>query len=405
MFNPLDHKGIPLDQQLRNWRELDVEPIDPEAVDPYTRCRIITMNGIEVEAIMFSHQFARVCPDADVKRQLAYTRFVENQQQRVVNWLLPGLASVLETTLGYEQVAVDLTAWVARHEPDPYLKQAYEFGVLEDFDHLYRYANLYEMVERRKAEKIVNGVTEVMPGRPTMAEFRHPFDNVNDPYAKDDVDPRSKLHALTILSAEQQVMIYYMNTGPQYMEPIARQLYQEISLIEQEHVTHYESLLDPGETWWERLLTHEYNECWLYWSFMEQESDPRIKAVWELHLQMELAHLQQAADLLRRHDGREPEQIVGDTGLPEPLKFEPNKEYLRHLLATQIDLTKLGAGYVREAHERFEQMQERIHGGEKPPSEVVIDAHRETFADEYRLETEGPHPVESLRVKEGSRRA
>jgi hypothetical protein len=118
------------------------------------------------------------------------------------------------------------------------------------------------------------------------------------------------------------------------MEPIARQLYQEISLIEQEHVTHYESLLDPGETWWERLLTHEYNECWLYWSFMEQESDPRVKAVWELHLQMELAHLQQAADLLRRHDGREPEQVVGDTGLPEPLKFEPNKEYLRHLLAT-----------------------------------------------------------------------
>ncbi|MEU4221346.1 hypothetical protein [Actinoplanes sp. NPDC026623] len=405
MFNPLDHKGLALDQQLRDWRELNVEPIDPEAVDPYTRCRIITMNGIEAEAIMFSHQFARVCPDNDVKRQLAYTRFVESQQQRAVNWLLPGLASVLETTLGYEQVAVDLTAWVARHEPDPYLKQAYEFGVLEDFDHLYRYANLYEMVERRKAEKIVNGVTEVMPGRPTVAEFRHPFDNVNDPYDKDAVDPRSKLHALTILSAEQQVMVYYMNTGPQYMEPIARQLYQEISLIEQEHVTHYESLVDPGETWWERLVTHEYNECWLYWSFMEQETDPRIKAIWELHLQMELAHLQQAADLLRRHDGREPEQIVGDTGLPEPLKFEPNKEYLRHLLATQIDLTKLGAGYVREAHERFEEMQEKIHGGQQPPSEAVIDAHREMFGDEYRLETEGPHPVESLRARQGSRRA
>ena len=51
MFNPLEHKGIPLDEQLRNWRELNVEPIDPEPVDPYTRCRIITMNGIEVEAI------------------------------------------------------------------------------------------------------------------------------------------------------------------------------------------------------------------------------------------------------------------------------------------------------------------------------------------------------------------
>src|SRR5688572_31811500 len=111
MFNPLDHKGIPLDQQIRSWRELNVEPIDPEAVDPHTRCRIITMNGIEAESIMFSHQFARVCRDDEVKRQLAYTRYVESQQQRTINWLLPGVASVLETTLGYEQVAVDLTAW------------------------------------------------------------------------------------------------------------------------------------------------------------------------------------------------------------------------------------------------------------------------------------------------------
>jgi hypothetical protein len=405
VFNPLEHKGIPLQDQIRNWRELNVEPIDPEAVDPYTRCRIITMNGIEAESINFSHQFARNCPDDEVRRQLAYVRYVESQQQRVVNWLLPGVASVLETTLGYEQVAVDLTAWVARHEPDPYLKQAYEFGVLEDFDHLYRYANLYEMVERRKAEKIVDGLTEVMPGRPTKLEHRHPYDEVRAPYDKDLVDPRSKLHALTILSAEQQVMHYYMNVGPQYMEPIARQLYQEISLIEQQHVTHYESLLDAGENWWERLLTHEYNECWLYYSFMQQETDPRIKAIWELHLQMELAHLQQAVDLLRRHDGREPEQLVGNAGLPEPLTFEPNKEYLRHLLATQVDFTKIGEGYVREAHERFEWMQQQLHDGQEPPSEEVIALHRDKFGDEYRIETEGPHPVESLRAREGSRRA
>ncbi|MGI5240813.1 hypothetical protein [Dactylosporangium sp. CA-139066] len=404
MFNPLDHRGIPLEQQIRNWRELDVEPIDPEAVDPYTRCRIITMNGIEVEAVMFQHQFARNCPDPEVRRELALVRYVESQQQRAVNWLLPGVSSVLETTLGYEQVAVDLTAWVARHEPDPSLRQAYEFGVLEDFDHLYRYANLYEMIEHRRAEKIVDALTEVMPGRPTAQQHRHPYDDVCAPYDKDAVDPRSKLNALTILSAEQQVMLYYMNVGPQYMEPIARQLYQEISLIEQEHVTHYESLLDPGENWWERLLIHQYNECWLYYSFMEQESDRRIKSLWELHLQMELGHLQQAAGLLRRHDGREPEQIAGAAGVPEPLRFEPNKGFLRHLLATQIDLTKLGEGYVREAHQRFEWMQRQVHGGEQPPSEDVIDRHRERFGGEYRIETDGPHPVESLRERLGAGR-
>ena len=57
----------------------------------------------------------------------------------------------------------------------------------------------------------------------------------------------------------------------------------------------------------------------------------------------------------------------------------------------------LGTGYVRDAHERFQRMQERVHDAQKAPSEVVIDRHREMFGREYRLQTDGEHPVESLR--------
>ena len=395
-FNPLEHRGIPLDRQLRDWRELAVEPVDPDRGDPYTRCRVITMNGIEIEAMLFSHHFARHCPDLDVKRTLAQVRYIESQQQKAVNWLLPGASSVLETTISYEQVAVDLTAWIARMEPDPYLTQAYQFGVLEDFDHLYRYANLYEMIEHRKAEEIVDQLTEVMPGRPTPMHHRDPVDNVREPYDRRGANPLSKLHALTVMAAEQQTMNFYLNVGPTYMEPIARQLYQEIGMIEEEHVTHYESLIDPGETWWEQLVHHEYNECYLYHSFMEQESDPRVRAIWELHLNMELEHLRLACDLMRRHDGREPAEILAPE-LPNVLTFEPNKQYLRELLATQLDLTTLGTGYVREAHERFERMQQALNSDGMPPSDQVLDAHREMFGREYRLQTEGEHPVPALR--------
>jgi hypothetical protein len=62
-----------------------------------------------------------------------------------------------------------------------------------------------------------------------------------------------------------------------------------------------------------------------------------------------------------------------------------------------MDLTTLGAGYVRDAHERFEKLQESIHGGEAPASERVIDQHREMFGREYRLETEGEHPDPAMR--------
>jgi hypothetical protein len=110
---------------------------------------------------------------------------------------------------------------------------------------------------------------------------------------------------------------------------------------------------------------------------------------------MELEHLRLAAELFKRHDGRDPEQVCAPE-LPAPVTFEPNKAYLRELIATQIDYTTLGTGYVQEAHVRFEKMQDALMGGEKPPSERVIEENRAKSGHEYRLQTEGEHPVHSL---------
>ncbi|MCM3883832.1 hypothetical protein ND747_09220 [Frankia sp. R82] len=172
-FNRLIEKGIPFDDRVRTWSSLNTVPYDKNDIHPYTRCRVIVMNGAEFEAVAFSHQFNRHTDVPELKAALAQTWAIE-QQQRVVNWLIPGEESTLVVTLGYEQEAVDLTAWLARSEPDPYLKLTYDFGLLEDFDHIYRYANLYELLEGKRAEDVVNRLTEVMPGRPTANEHRDP---------------------------------------------------------------------------------------------------------------------------------------------------------------------------------------------------------------------------------------
>jgi hypothetical protein len=56
--NLLQERGMPLEKQFRNWRELNVTPYDKEAVHPFGRCRGIVANGIEVESVMFSHSLA-----------------------------------------------------------------------------------------------------------------------------------------------------------------------------------------------------------------------------------------------------------------------------------------------------------------------------------------------------------
>jgi hypothetical protein len=404
-FNPLEHKGIPAEDQVRNWGELNVEPLPTRPEDPYTETRVILMNGVEVESILFSHQFSRHTDNPEIKQALALSRRAEQQQEKAVNWLLPGGQTPLEITISYEQVAVDLTAWMARQEPDPYLKQALDFGVLEDFDHLYRYANLYEMINGRHADEITQHLTEIMPGRPTVVEHRHPHDDVRGRYDTHSVDPLSRLHVLTILAAEQQTMNFYMNHGPGFMEPIARGLYAEIAQIEEQHVTHYGSLIDPLDSWIAQWVFHEYNEVYTYWSMLQHETDPRIKQIWDLHLNMELGQLQVACDFLRRYEGREAAELL-PASLPDtPITFESNKGYLRDLLATQLDLRTDGPDYVSvddlPSNHRYFKYQEKVNS-DGVPSEDVIRMAREKLGREYRDQTEGDHPVAEL--QEGARR-
>ncbi|MAM76762.1 hypothetical protein [uncultured Tistrella sp.] len=402
-FNPLQEKGIPLEKQCRNWSELNIRPYDKASVHPYSRCRGIVMNGIEVEAVMFSHQMARNTLDPEIRKQLSLMRRIEAQQQKVMNWLIPGDESTLEVTLGYEQVAVDLTAWIAQHEPDPYLRQVYEFGLLEDFDHLYRYANLYQMLEgqgsgKARADEITDRLTEIMPGRPTLFEHRDPRDEIRRPMTALAADPQSVMNALTVMSAEQQTMNFYMNIGNRPQEPLARATYLEIAQIEEQHVSHYESILDPTVGWFENLVLHQYHECWMYHSFMQDEVDPRVKAVYELHLAMEIEHLHVACEMMRKVEKRDPEAFL-PREMGESIVFRENKAFIRDVLARQVDLTSKDSDFVPvdelPADDRYFAWNRAVNDGWNPTEEIIARARAD--GGEYRLETEGPHPVPGLR--------
>jgi hypothetical protein len=92
---------------------------------------------------------------------------------------------LLETTIGFEQVAIEVTASVAEREPDPYLAQVYRVGLLEDFDHLYRYAALMDRVEGTDANTLVQSYSDILPGRPTSLEHRDPSDDLRNPVRSD----------------------------------------------------------------------------------------------------------------------------------------------------------------------------------------------------------------------------
>lgn len=107
-------------------------------------------------------------------------------------------------TWNSEAAAIEVTAAIAQREPDPYLAQAYRFGLLEDFDHLYRYAAMLDRLAGKDANNILQSYTDIIHGRPTSEQHRAPEDNLRRSYNKKTAVFISRLHALTVLAGESQ---------------------------------------------------------------------------------------------------------------------------------------------------------------------------------------------------------
>jgi rubrerythrin len=366
--------GVPLAQQRFTWRELVQKPISKLDDDAFTRVRIILMNGIELESVRFQHALARI--NRELRPALADIRRVEQHQATLVNWLIGADHSPLETTIAYEQVAIEVTAAVAQNEPDPYLAQTYRFGLLEDFDHLYRYSALLDRLEGKDANNILQNYTDIVPGRPTSQEHRHPSDDLRRPFDAKSAALVSKLNTMLLTGSEHQTHDYYMNIGPLFADPLARQLYAEIASIEEQHTSQYESLLDPTQSLLEHWLLHEANEVYNYYSCVQQEPNPRIKAIWERFLDYELGHLHVVRELFKQHERRDPAEVLNGP-LPEPVPFTSQRHFVRKVLAEELDMRSRGTEYVDVSEESAATLNYRQHlNSQGSPSETVASGYQ-----------------------------
>lgn len=402
-MNPFNEKPMKLEDQLQDWKRLYPKAYDKNEISPYSKTRVILMNGTEFEANWFSHQFARHTDNDELRRDLALCREAEKQQQLKLSLLKPKNESVLEHTIGYEQLAVDLTAELAARAEDCNVKKALDFALLEDFDHLYRYADLLEMEQKIHAENLVGKYTEIMPGRPTVSHHRYPKDNVRTPINVKTAEPFTVLSAMIITAAEQQTMNYYMNVATFAKTELARRLYQEIALVEEEHVTQYESLNDPDATWLEMLLCHEYAECYLYYSCYMTESDAYLKKLWEEYFGFEIAHLHKAAELLRKYEHKDWQQVLKSGEFPQPLSLHENIDYVRGILSSTAQYTSVRNDYknVDELDKnadffRFQRLTNK--NVENAPSHKVIEKHVSLYGADYRFQKKAS-PVPALRSR------
>jgi hemerythrin superfamily protein len=304
VFDPLDHPGIPVDRHGRHWHEHDLEPIDARSADSYTQCRISTMQALEAAASAFDRGFAQRSSDADARRSVAAMGEAAARRLDHITALQPGGRSPLENAARRERAALDLVTWVARNEPEPQRSAAYRGQARRHLERLRSYAELGEQAGYDWADRIGGQVATLWPPSGRAA----PRQPVGAPSAAPPAaQPMSRLHDWTVRAVHQQVA---RRSGGIVSSPRRRGAQPR-----------------SGADYWEQLFLHESAGCYLYYSFLADETDHRLKPLWELHLQMELAHLRAAGDLLRRYAGRDPQEVVG-APLAEPVTMVDTARYL-----------------------------------------------------------------------------
>lgn len=385
-INLFQDKGTPLARQRLSWKDMVGKPISKLDDDAFTRVRIILMNGVELDSLRTKQVAIR--QNLAARPLLAQLMRVEQHQATSINWLVGADHSPIETTIGYEQTAIEVTASVAQLEPDEYLAQGYRYALLEDFDHLYRYSALLDRLEGKDANNITQGYTDIVPGRATLFHHRAPEHELLEPYGPNAV-LATKLHALTLTGGEYQTHDYYMNIGPVFADPLARQLYAEIASVESQHIQHYGSMLNPNESLLEKLLICEACEVWNYAGCMEQETNPRVKALWEKFLDYELGHFQVALQLFKDTERRDPQEVLGDGMLPPFIQFQSQREFVRRVVETETQLRKDGTRFVDEASEGKSSLEyrEAVNAGGSP-SETVSATYSWMAGTELMREAE-----------------
>ena len=162
-------------------------------------------------------------------------------------------------------------------------------------------------------------------------------------------------------------------------------------MIEEQHVTGYGSLVDPSSTWLESWVMHEYTECYLYYSCMQDESDAYIKKVWEEHFNEELTHLKIASEMLKKYEGREWEQLfVGGSDFPALIKLRANKEYIRDVMKTVRNTgykeITININDMPDSADFFKYQRKVNNSVEKVASHLVVKKRISKHKEDYRFE-------------------
>ena len=122
-MNPFEMKPAKRAELIIDWEKMWVESYDKCSVDPYTKTRVILMNGTEFENVWFSHQFSRNTCDNELRRQIALIR---RSEQLLLHYEEKLGLIALHLKRQQKAAEVESVAEILRRDPSDFLWAEYE---------------------------------------------------------------------------------------------------------------------------------------------------------------------------------------------------------------------------------------------------------------------------------------
>ena len=88
-MNPIKERAKTLENCFLPLKKMYPRSYNKDKTSPYTKTRVILINGTEFESQWFMHNFARHCDVPEILTTLAVVRRQEQQQQKRISCLKP----------------------------------------------------------------------------------------------------------------------------------------------------------------------------------------------------------------------------------------------------------------------------------------------------------------------------
>jgi hypothetical protein len=108
---------------------------------------------------------------------------------------------------------------------------------------------------------------------------------------------------------------------------------------------------------------------------VEYETNTRIKHIWERFLDYELGHLRFVADMFENIEKRDAAEVLSRS-LPQPIRYESHREFVRQTLRTEVNLSAVDSDFVDRSQETEETRKYRSYmNAEGSPSDRVAASY------------------------------